>query len=176
MPEFVELINATVFPIDLADCTLSDRPTSGGSVNVWKLEGHAFRIPGGKYAVLVADSSGTIWFPSLRAADPGLIVSMDASGLGFNNEGDELVLRSAGGVVLDSVAYAPSFHTPDITDTKGRSLELYQSGTRWLHRQELGNMCGSVGGNARSPQQHYRSSVSFSRHVARLAESIFSRR
>ncbi len=124
MPEFVELINTTASAIDLEDCTVNDRPTSGGSVNVWKLGGHAFRLPGGGYAALVADSSGMSWFPSLRAAEPGLVANMHASGLGLNNEGDELVLRSAGGVVLDSVAYTPAFHTPDITDTKGRSLEL----------------------------------------------------
>jgi len=124
MPEFVELINATVSPIDLEDCTLSDRPTSGGNMNMWKLGGRAFRLAGGGYAALVSDSSGREWFPSLRAADPGLVVSMHASGLGLNNDGDALVLRSAGGVMLDSVVYAPSFHTPDITDTKGRSLEL----------------------------------------------------
>ncbi len=124
MPEFVELVNATNSAIDLEDCIVGDRPTSGGSVNVWKLGGHAFRLPGGRYLALMADSSGMTWFPSLRAADPGLVVNVHASGLGLNNEGDALVLRSAGGVVLDSVAYAPAFHTPDITDTKGRSLEL----------------------------------------------------
>jgi hypothetical protein len=124
MPEFVELINATASAIDLAECTLCDRPTSGGSVNEWKLGGRAVRVPGGGCVAVVADSTGVTWFPSLRAADPGLVVSMNASGLGLNNEGDALVLRSAGGVILDSVVYAPSFHTPDIPDTKGRSLEL----------------------------------------------------
>jgi hypothetical protein len=146
MPEFVELVNASVSAIDLEDCALCDRPTSGGTMNVWKLRGRAFRLPGGRYMALVADSSGMTWFPSLRAADPGLVVSMHASGLGLNNEGDALVLRSAGGVVLDSVAYAPSFHTPDITDTKGRSLELISPALDGISGKNWGTCVDPSGG------------------------------
>lgn len=146
MPEFVELINATASPIDMADCTLCDRPTSGGSVNVWKLGGRAFRLPGGGCLALVADSSGMTWFPSLRTADPGLVVSMNAPGLGLNNEGDALVLRSAGGIVMDSIVYEPSFHTPDLIDAKGRSLELISPTLSGVSRTSWGTCVDPSGG------------------------------
>jgi len=124
MPEFVELINSSPVAVDLEDCVLSDRPTGGGSVNQWKPGGRSIRVSPGTCAVIVADSTGPAWFPSLRRGDAATVLCMNATGLGLNNDGDVLVLQSAGGVVLDSLEFAPSFHTPDIPDTRGRSLEL----------------------------------------------------
>ncbi len=124
MPEFVELINASAFPIDLDGCTLMDEPTPGGSRNEWDLAGAAFRLaPGGCLAVL-ADSTGPSWFPSLTGFNAGPAVSVDATSLGLNNDGDAIVVKGAEGVALDSIRYVPALHTPDIEDVSGRSLEL----------------------------------------------------
>jgi hypothetical protein len=137
MPEFIELTNVSAPALNLEDCTLTDLPTPGGSRNCWKLSGQSYRVEKGGYLAVVADSSGRNWFPSLGRSDSGSIALMNTSSLGLNNEGDAIVLSSAEGVVLDSICFAESFHTPDIPDTRGRSLELVNpslegaSGSNW---------------------------------------------
>ena len=124
MPEYVEFANAGSRAVDLESCTLADRPTASGSVNQWKFSGRAFRVPPSGLCVIMSDTSGPFWFPKLRSVDQSLVVCMHASSLGLNNDGDKLWLRDAAGAVLDSLEYLPAFHTPDIPDTRGRSLEL----------------------------------------------------
>lgn len=97
---------------------------AGASGKSGKIGGSALRLPPGRFLTVVSDSSAPVWFPTLRGPDSGLVVTMQTSGLGLNNEGDMLVLKDAAGSVLDSVEYTAAFHTPDIPDTKGRSLEL----------------------------------------------------
>lgn len=41
----------------------------------------------------------------------------------MNNDGDDVILRDAMGRTIDSVAYSPDWHHPDLSDAKGRSLE-----------------------------------------------------
>ena len=124
MPEYVEFANTATRPADMENCTLSDRPTASGSVNQWKFSGRAFRVPPSGFCVIISDTSGPFWFPKLRSADQSLVATMHASSLGLNNDGDKLFLRDAGGVMLDSLEYSPAFHTSDIPDVRGRSLEL----------------------------------------------------
>jgi len=146
MPEFVELINSSAVAVELDDCVLSDRPTGGGSVNQWRTGGRSIRVSPGMCAVIVADSTGSAWFPSLRPADAAHVISMNAPGLGLNNDGDILILRSAGDVVLDSLEYAPSFHSPDIPDTRGRSLELVNPALGGAVRTNWGTCVDPSGG------------------------------
>jgi hypothetical protein len=123
MPEYIELANVSPSILHLDDCLITDQPTAGGSVNCWKLSGRSYRLKRGGYLTVLSDSSGFSWFPSLGQSENGPVAVMNSSGLGLNNDGDAVVLRSADGVVLDSVWYTPSFHTPEIPDTRGRSLE-----------------------------------------------------
>ncbi len=146
MPEFVELINSSTVAVELDDCVLSDRPTEGGSINQWKPGGRSIRVSPGTCAVIVADSTGPAWFPSLRQADAATVLCMNATGLGLNNDGDVLVLKSAGGVVLDSLEFSPSFHSPDIPDTRGRSLELINPALSGAVRTNWGTCVDPSGG------------------------------
>lgn len=137
MPEFVEVINASSSPIDLDGCTLSDEAVAGESCNCWTIGGKAYRLQKGECLAVLADSTGPAWFPSLRAPHAGAMISMGESSLGLNNDGDMIRLKSAAGVLLDSVRYDPSFHSRDIRTTQGRSLELITplwdaaGGTNW---------------------------------------------
>jgi hypothetical protein len=146
MPEFVELINSSNSPVDLDGCSLSDRPTAGGSTNRWRLSGSALRVPRSGFLVLVGDSSGPSWFPSLRSGFSGVMVDVKSSGLGLNNDEDAVVLTSADGRLLDSVAYTSSLHTPDIEDTKGRSLELINPVLDGNNRTSWGTCVDPSGG------------------------------
>jgi hypothetical protein len=53
----------------------------------------------------------------------GLFSVAHQSSLSLNNDGDAVILRDATGGTIDSVAYVPSWHHPDVTDATGRSLE-----------------------------------------------------
>jgi hypothetical protein len=46
-----------------------------------------------------------------------------SGGFSLNNDGDAVVLKDLTGQTIDSVAYLPGWHHPDVVDTKGRSLE-----------------------------------------------------
>jgi hypothetical protein len=50
---------------------------------------------------------------------------VNTTGLGLNNEDDLVVLHGPDGSVLDSVPYASSWHSANIPDPAGRSLEKY---------------------------------------------------
>jgi len=52
-----------------------------------------------------------------------LLFSVGPVGLVFNNDGDIIVLKDLVGQTIDSVAYLPSWHHPNVVDTRGRSLE-----------------------------------------------------
>jgi hypothetical protein len=56
-------------------------------------------------------------------ADCRVIVLNEAGGFSLGNEGDDIILRDLTDATIDSVAYSPRWHRPDVTDTKGRSLE-----------------------------------------------------
>jgi hypothetical protein len=146
MPEYIELVNTYGSPVDLDECTLSDRPTAGGSSNRWRLLGGALRVPCDGYLVLLGDSSGPAWFPSLRSGFSGLTVNVNSGGLGLNNDDDAVILRSADGGIVDSVTYTLSLHTSDIDDTKGRSLELINPVLNGNNRTSWGTCVDPSGG------------------------------
>lgn len=52
----------------------------------------------------------------------GLLIPVRGA-IGLKDDGEILRLMSAGGVVLDSVAYSPAMHHPAVVDPTGRALE-----------------------------------------------------
>ena len=47
------------------------------------------------------------------------------SGLGLNNDGDTVLLYGADSVLIDSVVYNAGWHSANVPDPAGRSLERY---------------------------------------------------
>lgn len=117
--EYVELTNVGAEPVDLTEWSIRDRAGSSGA-NVIKL-GHRGRLlSSGEYFVVSSDSSILRSFPSV---DTALVVIVNQSSLSLNNSGDDVVLVDPTGLVIDSVAYIPSWHNPNVRDVSGRSLE-----------------------------------------------------
>ncbi len=123
--EWIELYNRSVQPVDLRCWTLMDRPTATGSVNAFMIASATTVVRPGGYAVVAADSSLFALFPGLSqiATNPTVLVLGTAGGLGLNSEGDDIILKDLTGTLIDSVSYSSRWHRPDVTDTKGRSLE-----------------------------------------------------
>jgi hypothetical protein len=122
--EWIELYHRGSVAVDLARWKISDRPTASGSTTLGITSSPAIIQPN-DFVVVAADSTILSRFDYLSRNPTGvrLIIINRSSGLGLNNDGDDVILRDALGRTIDSVAYAPSWHHPDIIDPKGRSLE-----------------------------------------------------
>jgi len=122
--EWFELYNQSNQLIDLAHWNFNDKPTLSG-VNSFEISNEPLAVESGGFAVIAADSSIFQLFSNLSQSDSIIHIRIlnRSSGFSFNNDGDVVVLKDMTGQTIDSVAYLPSWHHPDIADTKGRSLE-----------------------------------------------------
>ena len=122
--EWIELCHRGTAPVDLAGWKFSDRPTASG-VNSFMISSPSTTMQPGDFVVVAADSTILSLFPYLASPSSTvhLFILNRSGGFGLNNDGDDIVLRDATGQTIDSVSYSPSWHHPDVTDTKGRSLE-----------------------------------------------------
>ncbi len=123
--EWVEFLHRGSAPIDLARWQFSDRPTLSGNFNTFTMATSSRVIQPGDYVVAAADSTILSSFPLLATPSQGIHVFIlnRSSGFSLGNDGDDVVLRDHTGATIDSVSYSPKWNHPDISDTKGRSLE-----------------------------------------------------
>ncbi|MGA3287449.1 MAG: lamin tail domain-containing protein [Bacteroidota bacterium] len=122
--EWLELYNRSSQPVDLAHWTFNDRATSSG-VNSFVISNQSSIVRSGEFVIIAADSSLFTLFPNIIQADSiiHIVILNHSSGFSFNNDGDAIVLKDLTGQTIDSVAYLPCWHHPDVVDTRGRSLE-----------------------------------------------------
>jgi hypothetical protein len=122
--EWVEFYHRGHDPIDIARWRFSDRPTSSGA-NSFVISTAPTLIQPRDFVVVGADSSLFSQFPSLVTAAPTVhcFILNRSNGFGFNNDGDDVILRDASGNTIDSVSYSSDWHHPDVAVTKGRSIE-----------------------------------------------------
>jgi hypothetical protein len=122
--EWIELYHRGSTPIDIARWKISDQPTASGSTTITISNSPAVMQPG-DFVVVAADSTILSRFRYLGLSVSGvrLFILNRSSGLGLNNDGDDVILRDATGRTIDSVSFSPDWHHPDLTDAKGRSLE-----------------------------------------------------
>ena len=122
--EWFEIFNRSNQPIDLANWNFNDKPTLTG-VNSFVISNQSLTVKSGEYTVVAADSTFFQSFPSLTQPDSTIHICVlnHSSGFSFNNDGDAVVLKDLTGHTIDSVAYSPRWHHPDVVDTRGRSLE-----------------------------------------------------
>jgi hypothetical protein len=121
--EYVELVNISTGDVDLTGWTLLDRPSASGSVNEFQLSSRGHLLRPGEFFVLASDSSVFSRFHYLDTLGGGLLMVLNQSSLGLNNDGDAVIIRDATLCTIDSVLYLPAWHNPAVTDATGRSLE-----------------------------------------------------
>jgi hypothetical protein len=123
MAEYVELLNVSGTTLDLWDCCITDRATSSGSINRWVLSSMPNRLDPGGFFVLASDSTVFSWFPLMQKNRERCQWYGVSSGLGLHNDGDAVVVLGPDGTRIDSVEYSSSWHSKDMPETAGRSLE-----------------------------------------------------
>jgi hypothetical protein len=122
--EWVEFYHRGTIPVDIARWKFTDRPTASGA-NTFIVTASSRIIQPGDFVVVAAETSILSIFPYLRSPSTNthLFILNRSGGFSLNNDGDDVVLLDATGRAIDSVSYSSSWHHPDVTDTKGRSLE-----------------------------------------------------
>ena len=122
--EWIEFFHRGPAPIDIVRWKFFDRPTASG-VNAFSVTNNSHVVQPGDFIVVAAESTILSFFPHLISppASTHLFILNRSAGFSLNNDGDDILLRDAAGGVIDRVSYSASWHHPDVTDTKGRSLE-----------------------------------------------------
>jgi hypothetical protein len=122
--EWIELFNRGSSPIDMAGWKFSDRPTTSGA-NTFTITSQTRIVQPGEFVVVAAESSILQLYPNLQSSVSNLqlFILNRPGGFSFGNDGDDIVLKDLTGKAVDSISYSPTWHHPDVADTKGRSLE-----------------------------------------------------
>ncbi len=144
--EYVELINCGTAEVDLSGCWISDRPLLSGSVNRWPVTVSSHRLRPGEFHVVAGDSTVLRW----PGCNPQQCSVVNRTGLGLNNEGDCVVVYAPDGSMVDSVAYLVSWHSANVPDPAGRSMERYHP---HLSGNDPNNWGTSVHGSGGTPGQ-----------------------
>ncbi len=158
--EWIELYHRGSGPVDIARWKISDRPTASGSTALTISNSPAVMRPG-DFVVIAADSTilSRFGYLSLPASGVRLFILNRSSGLGLNNDGDDVILRDAMGRTIDSVSYAPDWHHPDLTDASGRSLERVNPEIGSNDRRNWSSSPDPIGGTPGKKNGIYTSSV-----------------
>jgi len=145
--EWFEIYNRGSQPVNLAHWTFNDRATSNG-VNSFVISDSAMMVLSGGFVVVAAESSVCNIFPNLGSIHPDISLSVlnRSGGFSFNNDGDAIVLKDFTGQTIDSVAYLPRWHHPDVVDIRGRSLERINSNIETNDPRNWSTCTNLVGG------------------------------
>ena len=96
-PEWIELYNGEVHPVNLADWVIHDAGTARPEIS-------SGILPPGSYATLTDDTAA---LRRLRPDLPGLLIELPLPTL--NNGGDLIALRRPDGIAIDSLRYGASW-------------------------------------------------------------------
>lgn len=116
--EFIEIWNAASDTVELGGFTIIDSSESGigDTIHI-----PAIDLPPQQLAVIVWDTSCFYArFPDLR--DSAYVIIPHGK-ITLNNSGDHLKLYDPNFILQDSLTFKPSWHLPQLRDTRNRSLE-----------------------------------------------------
>lgn len=119
--EFIEIVNAGTAPVSAGGCWLTDRPLSVAGGRRWVIGEEGGVLAPGELCVIAGDSS-LLWWPG---GAPVRCTIAARSGLGLDNDGDAVYLYAPDSVLVDSVVFSAVWHSANIPDPSGRSLERY---------------------------------------------------
>lgn len=120
--EYVELLNTGPNPVAVAGWKLYDLT---GKTQL-TIPANTPPVPPGALLLLASDSSVFSRFAGLM--DSVRAVISNTAGFGLNADRDLVLVKDAGGAVVDSVLYDAGWHRADLADSKGVSLERVSAG------------------------------------------------
>lgn len=126
-PEYIELYNRSGRALTTNGLFWTDRPSEDGTADTTYIPLSVHVLPTDQYAVIFADPNDTRG-SSLRKAFPGPtrpvhLLGLPANSLGLRNDGESIRLHGRDHHQIESLRYAPTWHHPDLVDTRGIALE-----------------------------------------------------
>ncbi|MFH0990848.1 MAG: lamin tail domain-containing protein [bacterium] len=144
--EWIEFYNRSGTAIDVTQWKIAEN--SAGDQSVSQLSVQSNTIHPKEYLLLAADSTILLAFPYLRNPDSSihLCIRNRSSGFNLNNSGDDLYLLDATNQVIDHLSYSPSWHYPDLIQTRGISLERISPEIHSTEKSNWSSSSSSLGG------------------------------
>lgn len=132
--EYFEVFNRANRFVSLRGGYWTDVPDENGEADTLRFGDGPFVVAPGAFALVFADPNEAAdpatdsdlarAFPAIDfTTDDITLIPLDRSSLSLLNGGDLIHLHRADGATLDSVFYDPDWHSPNLIDTKGVSLE-----------------------------------------------------
>lgn len=117
--EYIEIFNPSNDTINLAGWKIIE-----GGGKSFTLSSRTFYLKPNEYFIIASDSTIFSLFLYLNEPQFSRFVKIfNLPDLSLSNSGDIVILQDIFGNIIDSVAYKPDWHNPEIDDLKGRSLE-----------------------------------------------------
>ncbi len=132
--EWVEIYNPTNAAIDISGWKICDN-------NSCDIIPASFPIPAKGFAVITADSSTWVLWPSIPAGTVRIVLGSTSIGNGLANAGDRVILKNASDVVIDAMSYGsdtsqlnPSVPVNEKADDLARIVKGYDTNlaTDWV--------------------------------------------
>ena len=123
--EFIELFNRSGRRVYLDGAYRTRDPDESGDADTVRVRDRFVGLGPGGYALLAAEA---IAADSAMGAgtDTGIAAAPTAAmvpGLSLRNDGDRIRIHREDGETLDDIRYDPSWHHPDVLETRGVTLE-----------------------------------------------------
>ena len=138
--EFVELVNRSAHRIYLDGVYRTRDPDEYGNADTIHVQGRFIGLDSGDYLLLTATS--------MENANAPVVTG---KGLTLLNEGDRIRMHREDGEVLDDVRYDPSWHHPDVLETRGITLERIDVDASGDNPQNWTSSVGPGGGTPGLP-------------------------
>jgi len=157
-PEYFEIINLAAVPIELNGMFVTGRPDEHNDADTVRISFSPTVLPPSGYAVVfnvsdrIPDDSLSSMlsssFPAVDPASPELVLLPTRASLALSNDGDQIRLHDADGTTIEDVTYDPSWHSPNLRETRGTSLERIDPG---LPANDATNWTSSVANKGGTP-------------------------
>ena len=126
--DYVELYNASPYPVNLDNCHLANRNDAGLVSNISELQtGDRLLLPGG-YAVFTEDSAAIIRNYRLQDKPIAIANLFQVNDLpAYPDDKGNVILTDQQGNLVDEVPYLDDWHHPLLVNTEGVSLERIEA-------------------------------------------------
>ena len=138
--EFVELVNRSARRIYLDGLYRTRDPDEDGDADTVHVQGRFIGLEPGEYLLFAAASMENASAPVVTG-----------KGLTLLNKGDRIRMNREDGEVLDDVRYDPSWHHPDVLETRGITLERIDVDASGDNPQNWTSSVGPGGGTPGLP-------------------------
>lgn len=170
--EYLELFNNTNDSINLINWKILDQYTTSGRRNEIVISNEVF-IKSKDYITISADSSIFNLFPELKNCKEKVYV-LNKSSLNLNNDEDEIVIYDLNGDLQDSMKYSDKWHNPNISISKGISLEKINTNFISKDRNNWSSSINILGGTPSKINSVFKDGIEITQNKVEIQPNPFS--